>query len=70
VLLPLEQLADITSHMTLIVFALVNLALIRIKARNNTIPEGVYVAPGWVPWAGLVSCVMLTFDDVGLLFLS
>jgi hypothetical protein len=70
VLLPLDRLADITSHMTLIVFALVNLALIRIKAGNHAIPEGVYVAPGWVPWAGLVSCVVLTLDDVGLFFLS
>jgi amino acid transporter len=70
VLVPLDRLADITSHMTLIVFALVNLALIRIKAREHAIPEGVYVAPGWVPWAGLVSCMMLTLDDVGLFFLS
>ena len=55
VLLPLlYRLADITSHITLVVFALVNLALIRIKARDHAIPEGVYVAPRWVPWAGLL----------------
>jgi basic amino acid/polyamine antiporter, APA family len=70
ILLRLSRLADITSHMTLIVFALVNLALIRIKARDHAIPEGVYVAPRWVPWAGLVSCVVLTLDDIGLFFLS
>jgi basic amino acid/polyamine antiporter, APA family len=70
VLLPLYWLADITSHMTLVVFALVNLALIRIKARDREIPAGVYVAPRWVPWAGLVSCVVLTLDDIGLFFLS
>jgi amino acid transporter len=67
VLLPLDRLADITSHMTLIVFALVNLALIRIKARDHAIQEGVYIAPRWVPWAGLVSCVVLMLDDIGLL---
>jgi amino acid transporter len=70
VLLPLDRLADITSHMTLIVFAIVNLALIRIKARDREISAGVYVAPRWMPWAGLASCVALTLDDVGLFFLG
>jgi basic amino acid/polyamine antiporter, APA family len=70
VLLPLHWLADITSHMTLIVFAFVNLALIRIRARDRDTPAGVYVAPRWMPFAGLVSCMMLTLDDVGLFFLS
>jgi amino acid transporter len=66
VLLPLHFLADITSHMTLVVFGLVNLSLIRIKARDHTLPVGVYIAPRWVPWAGFVSCVALTLDDIGL----
>jgi amino acid transporter len=70
VLFPLHRLADITSHMTLIVFALVNLALIRIKAGDRAPPEGVYIAPRWVPWAGLVSCVMLTLDDIWLFLLG
>jgi amino acid transporter len=70
VLLPLERLADVTSHMTLIVFALVNLSLIRIKTRDRAAPAGVYIAPRWAPWAGLVSCVLLTFDDIGLLLLG
>jgi amino acid transporter len=70
VLLPLHRLADITSHITLIVFALVNLSLIRIKARDRAIPAGVYIAPRWVPWAGLVSCVALTLDDISLFVLD
>jgi APA family basic amino acid/polyamine antiporter len=69
-LLPLQRLADITSHMTLIVFALVNLSLIRIKARDHARPVGVYIAPRWAPWAGFVSCVVLTFDDIGLWLLG
>jgi hypothetical protein len=56
-LLPLERLADLTSRFTLILFALVNLALIRIKAYEGTPPRDDYVAPRWVPWAGFVSCV-------------
>ena len=70
VLLPLERLADVTSHLTLIVFGLVNLSLIRIKAREQETPAGGYVAPRWAPWAGLLTCVLLTFDDVALLLLG
>jgi APA family basic amino acid/polyamine antiporter len=63
-LLPLEQLADMTSRFTLILFALVNLALIRIKARSGTKLREGYVAPGWVPWAAFVSCVLLLMGDL------
>lgn len=66
--LPLQRLADITSHLTLVVFALVNLALIRIKRREGGRAEG-YTAPGWVPWAGLVSCVAVTVADGARLLL-
>jgi basic amino acid/polyamine antiporter, APA family len=66
-LVPLQHLADIASHMTLIVFALVNLSLIRIKTRGHDVPCGTYIAPGWVPWAGFVSCLTLTLGDAGLI---
>ena len=67
-LLPLEQLADLTSRFTLILFALVNLALIRIKGREDMLPpRHGYVAPRWVPWAGLVSCVAFLLADVGVM---
>jgi amino acid transporter len=63
-LLPLEQLADMTSRFTLILFALVNLALIRIKARSGAPLREGYAAPGWVPWAAFVSCVLLLLGDL------
>lgn len=63
-LLPLHYLADVTSRLALVVFALVNLALIRIKAREAAPPAGIYVAPVWVPWAGLVSCVVLLVAEL------
>ncbi|MGH6814402.1 MAG: APC family permease, partial [Hyphomicrobiaceae bacterium] len=67
-LLPLERLADLTSRLTLVVFALVNAALIVIKRREIETPGGFYVAPRWMPWAGLASClVFLTIDHVAML---
>jgi amino acid transporter len=65
-LLPLEQLADLTSRITLIMFALINLALVRIKAREREAPANTYVAPHWIPWAGLVSCLALVAIDIVL----
>ena len=69
-LLPLQHLADLTSRLTLIVFALVNLSLIRIKGRERPreghAPTG-FVAPTWVPWAGFVSCVVLLILDALLM---
>jgi amino acid transporter len=66
-LLPLRDLADLTSRITLVVFALVNLALIRIKARTPAAPAGAYVAPAWIPWAGLSSCSALLLADVAVM---
>ncbi len=65
-LLPLERLADWTSRITLVLFALVNLALARIKARESAAPENTYIVPHWVPWAGCVSCMALVAIDVAL----
>lgn len=66
-LLPLQHLADLTSRITLVVFALVNLSLIRIKAQKSPPPFGAYIAPNWVPWVGLGSCVGALIADVGLM---
>lgn len=66
-LLPLHHLADLTSRITLIVFALVNLALIRIKVRARPAPPGAYVAPVWMPWAALATCAGLLIVDMALL---
>jgi len=62
--LPLHHLADFTSRLTLIVFAIVNVSLIRIKAFGDPELPGAYVAPAWVPWAGAASCVALLAIDL------
>ncbi len=59
--LPIATLAKATSTIVLAVFALVNLALIRIKSRGPA-PRGARVYAAWVPWGGLVlSLALLTF---------
>ncbi len=62
--LPLHHLADVTSRLTLVVFAIVNVSLVRIKRRDPAAPPGAYVAPAWVPWAGAATCVALLAADV------
>jgi amino acid transporter len=64
-LLPLSHLADITARLTLAVFALVNLSLVRIKARDAAPPSG-FVAPAWMPWAGFLTCLLLIVLDLVL----
>ncbi len=53
----LAGLAEMTSRITLVVFALVNLALIRLKLKGEAAGEGVLVVPLIVPVAGAVLCV-------------
>ena len=65
--LPLATLAKATSTIVLVVFALVNLALIRIK-RHDPAPAGARVYAGWVPWGGLLlSLALLAFHLLTLL---
>ncbi|MDO9062721.1 MAG: amino acid permease, partial [Bradyrhizobium sp.] len=61
---PLAGLADLTARFTLVIFAVVNLALIRIKSRNEAPPPGIFICPRWVPFAGLVSSVLLLVVDL------
>jgi APA family basic amino acid/polyamine antiporter len=61
---PLAGLADLTARFTLIIFAIVNLALIRIKSRNEASPSAAFICPRWVPFAGLVSSVLLLVLDL------
>jgi amino acid transporter len=61
---PLAGLADLTSRFTLVIFAIVNLALIRIKTRNDALPLGAFICPRWVPYAGLVSNILLLALDL------
>ncbi len=60
---PLEGLAEMTSRVTLTVFALVNMALFKIKMDNVPAPPGTFVVGKWVPFAGfLISAVFLLSD--------
>ncbi len=52
--LPLVQLAEITSFLMLFVFALVNLALWRVKRRGRP-PSEAFVIPLWVPVVGFLA---------------
>ncbi|MDP1584029.1 MAG: amino acid permease [Bradyrhizobium sp.] len=61
---PIAGLADLTARFTLVIFAIVNLALIRIKSRNEAPPPGIFICPRWVPFAGLVSSVLLLVIDL------
>ena len=61
---PLAGLADLTAGLTLVIFMVVNLALIRIKSRNDAPPAGAFVCPRWVPFAGLLSSALLLLVDM------
>jgi len=62
--IPLTGLAEWTSRFTLAIFALVNLALIRIKATESKSPVDVFCVPRWVPIAGLATSIMLLLVDL------
>jgi amino acid transporter len=64
--LPLHDLADLTSRLTLVVFAVVNFSLAWIKRRGDKAPDGGFVAPAWMPWAGGISCIALLVSEIGL----
>ena len=58
-LVPFERLAEGTSLATLVVFALVNLALLRLRHRKIH-TDGLHIrVPLWVPAAGLASCLAM-----------
>jgi APA family basic amino acid/polyamine antiporter len=61
---PLAGLADLTARFTLIIFVIVNLALVRIKRRETAPPADVFVCAGWVPVAGAASSALLLALDV------
>ena len=57
--LPIDRLAEMTTQIILIVFVLVNLSLARIKLRRDPAPEGIFIAPIWVPVLGSLTCLGL-----------
>ncbi len=58
-LVPFERLAEGTSLATLIVFALVNLSLLRLRHRKVTSPGPHVRVPVWIPAAGLIVCLAM-----------
>lgn len=58
-LVPFERLAESTSLATLIVFALVNLSLLRLRRQGVASPTPHLRVPIWVPAAGLVTCLAM-----------
>ena len=57
----LDQLAQWTSQIILGVFALVNLALFRMKLRGDPMPENGFRVPVFVPLVGTLTCLALLF---------
>jgi amino acid transporter len=56
---PFERLAEGTSLATLVVFALVNLSLLRLRHRRVRSPGPHVSVPVWVPAAGLATCLAM-----------
>lgn len=56
---PFERLAEGTSLATLVVFALVNLSLLRLRHRRVRAPRPHVSVPVWVPAAGLATCLLM-----------
>lgn len=61
---PLSGLADLTARFTLVVFAIINITLIRIKSREAVAPLHIFISPRWVPVAGVVSSIGLLLLDL------
>lgn len=66
-LLPLLSLAKLTSYVTLTIFTLINLALLKIKLRGEYCPG--FRAPLWVPIAGALFCSFFLAYQVIRLFI-
>jgi basic amino acid/polyamine antiporter, APA family len=62
-LFPLEGLAEWTVRIVLVNFALVNMALLLLKRRGSTAPEGGFTVNIWVPFAGVITCLALLAGD-------
>lgn len=60
--LPVADLAEMTSLILLAVFVVVNMSLIRLKAR---VPQAPFRVPVWVPWAGLLAALAAVALSVG-----
>jgi len=57
--LPIGDLAETASRIVLVVFAIVNVALLRLGPPPESSREDVFRVPRWVPAAGVATCVVL-----------
>jgi APA family basic amino acid/polyamine antiporter len=57
--IPFGRLAEFTSIATLIVFALVNASLLRLRLQRKNSTPGKIRVPIWVPLFGFISCIMM-----------
>lgn len=62
--IPLVTLASITSFVLLMVFILINLALLKIKRDNNPVAPEVTIYPVWVPIMGVLTCLFLSISQL------
>jgi basic amino acid/polyamine antiporter, APA family len=60
---PLEHLAEMTSRLTLIIFAFVNAALVQLKRTGRPAPAKAFVVPIMVPAIGFCLCVILLLTE-------
>lgn len=56
---PLEGLAEMTSRFVLVIFTLVNAALLKLKLGSEPMPPAGFRVGAWVPLCGCVSCLAL-----------
>ncbi len=64
VVFPIEGLAEATARLTLVIFALVNSALIKLKSDRVPAAAGAFVVPAWVPVAGLITSLGLLLSEL------
>jgi amino acid transporter len=66
-IMPIDQLADLSARLTLAMFSLVNLTLIRIKMRPDPNPDRQFRCPRLVPIAGFICCIVYILLDFVIL---
>jgi basic amino acid/polyamine antiporter, APA family len=60
---PLERLAEMTSQLTLVIFAFVNAALLQLKRSGHPAPKTAFVVPIGIPAIGLCLCAILLLTE-------
>lgn len=66
--LPVEGLAEWTSRLALLIFCIVNIALIGLKKQKRAIPKAGFTVPMFVPVIGLVTSALLLIYSLSTLF--